>query len=80
MLQVQILSPEKKLFEGEVQSIKLPSEKGEFQALHLHADIISTLTQGEIKLEIFGQPLVKIPIQSGAVEIVKDKIIVLVEA
>ena len=45
---LDILTPEKLLFEGEVKSIKLPGTSGEFEILNNHAPIISTLTKGEI--------------------------------
>ena len=45
---LDILTPEKLLFEGEVKSIKLPGTNGEFEILNNHAPIISTLSKGDI--------------------------------
>ena len=47
---LDILTPEKKLFEGEVKSVKFPGTNGEFEILNNHAPIISTLTKGEIRV------------------------------
>ena len=76
---LDILTPEKKLFEGEVKSVKFPGTNGEFEILNNHAPIISTLTKGEIRVlnikiekEIFN-------INGGVIEIQNNKIIVLAD-
>ena len=45
---LEIITPENKLFEGEVTSVKFPGTDGEFGVLNNHAPIISTLTKGKI--------------------------------
>ena len=45
---LDILTPEKLLYEGEIKSVKLPGTNGEFEILNNHAQIISTLSKGEI--------------------------------
>ena len=60
---LEIISPEKTLFKGEVESILFPGTYGDFQVLNDHAPIVSTLTKGKVK--IIG----KISIEEG----VKDK-------
>ncbi len=60
---LEIISPEKTLFKGEVESILFPGTHGDFQVLNNHAPIVSTLTKGKVK--IIG----KISIEEG----VKDK-------
>ena len=60
---LEIISPEKSLFKGEVESILFPGTYGDFQVLNNHAPIVSTLTKGKVK--IIG----KISIEEG----VKDK-------
>ena len=60
---LEIISPEKTLFKGEVESILFPGTYGDFQVLNSHAPIVSTLTKGKVK--IIG----KISIDEG----VKDK-------
>ena len=49
---LEIISPEAKLFEGEITSIILPGSAGSFQLLNNHAPIVSTLSSGIVK--IFG--------------------------
>jgi F-type H+-transporting ATPase subunit epsilon len=60
---LEIISPEKTLFKGEVESILFPGTYGDFKVLNNHAPIVSTLTKGKVK--IIG----KISIEEGA----KDK-------
>ena len=60
---LEIISPEKTLFKGEVESILFPGTYGDFQVLNNHAPIVSTLTRGKVK--IIG----KISVEQGA----KDK-------
>lgn len=48
MVVLEILSPEKTLFKGEVTSVRLPGGKAPFVVLHNHAPIITTLVAGAI--------------------------------
>ena len=48
---VEIVSPEKTLFTGDVSSVHLPGSEGSFQILNNHAPIVSTLKEGLIKLK-----------------------------
>ena len=43
---LEIVSPESKLFQGEVTSVFLPGVAGSFQVLNHHAPIVSTLKEG----------------------------------
>jgi len=47
---VKILTPEFLIFEGEVDSVLLPGEKGEFHIMKNHASVISTLKSGDVKV------------------------------
>lgn len=47
-LQLTIVSPEKELFQGEVNQITLPGVMGSFTILPQHAPIVSSLTRGKI--------------------------------
>lgn len=75
---LEILTPDKKVFEGEVTAVTVPGTMGSFQILHDHAPIISTLEDGPviIKSKTNEQTFV---IKGGVVEVLKNKIIVLAE-
>ena len=47
-MHLEILSPENKIFEGEVNSVIFPGSNGKFQILNNHAPLISFLNKGEI--------------------------------
>ena len=48
---LEIVSPEAKLFSGEIESLTVPGVYGSFQVLNNHAPIVSTLTAGKVKIE-----------------------------
>jgi F-type H+-transporting ATPase subunit epsilon len=52
---LEIVSPEAKLFSGEVTSVSLPGVDGSFQLLNNHAPIVSTLKEGLIKINLLKQ-------------------------
>jgi F-type H+-transporting ATPase subunit epsilon len=87
MLKIQILSPEKNIFEGTVNSIKLPGTNGEFHVFQLHADLISTLTKGEIKIEhaeniphfLLKDHFYHLPVTGGVVEIKENTLVILID-
>ena len=51
---LEILSPERTLFSGEVESVTLPGTLGEFTVLRHHAPLISSLTAGEVRFRQKG--------------------------
>ncbi len=75
---LEILTPDKKVFEGEVTSVTIPGTMGSFQILRDHAPIISTLEDGPviIKNKTDEQTII---IKGGVVEVLKNKIVVLAE-
>ena len=76
---LEILTPDKKVFEGEVTSVTVPGTSGSFQILRDHAPIISTLEDGQVIVkEVKGENIYNI--KGGVVEVLDNKIIVLAEA
>ena len=76
---LQVRSPSKTIFEGEVLSVKVPGEEGEFEMLNKHAAIVSSLNKGTIRIIKEDKKIDKIQIRSGVVEMQKNKIILLIE-
>jgi F-type H+-transporting ATPase subunit epsilon len=76
---LEIITPEKKLFSGEVTSVKLPGANGEFEILNNHASIISTLCKGKIRLITKDKNTEKYDINGGVIEVQKNKMIVLAD-
>lgn len=76
---LEIVTPDKKLFDGEVSLVRVPGSKGAFEILKKHAPIISTLDAGEIKVIKSSGEVVFFDINGGVVECNKDRVIVLAE-
>ena len=77
-MHLEIVTPEKKLFTGNINSIKVPGKDGEFEILNNHAPIISTLIKGEIRIISTDQKTENFQISGGVIEMQKNNIIVLV--
>ena len=77
---LEIITPDKKVFEGEVKMIQLPGSKGGFEILKNHAPIISTLEKGTIKVVEMNGSEKLFEVDGGVIENKANKIIVLVES
>jgi F-type H+-transporting ATPase subunit epsilon len=51
-MHLEIITPEKKVFKGEVEAVQLPGLDGSFQVLKGHAPIISSLREGKVKINL----------------------------
>jgi F-type H+-transporting ATPase subunit epsilon len=76
---LEIITPEKKLFAGEIKLIKVPGTKGSFEILKNHAPIISTLEKGIVKIISPEGSETFINIGGGVIEAKENKIILLAE-
>lgn len=56
---LEIITPEAKIIEGNANAIQFPGLDGSFQVLNNHAPIISSLTEGEVKVN-FEEPITDI--------------------
>lgn len=77
---LEIITPDKKIFEGEVNLVQLPGSKGSFTMLKNHAPIISTLEKGTIMVKDMSGKEFLFNINGGVIENVSNKVIVLVES
>lgn len=77
---LEILTPEKKLFSGEVYGVQMPGISGSFEVLEKHAPLVSALKAGRIKvLRDKQNHTATFDIQSGFVEVLNNRVTVLVE-
>ena len=76
---LEIITPDKKVFAGEVTSVQVPGSLGQFQILNNHAPIISTLTNGKVKIKSASGNKV-FEVKGGVVEVLKNKVVVLAES
>ncbi len=79
-MKIEIITPDKKVFDGDVKSVRVPGKKGSFQVLKDHAPIISTLENGTvIMIDIDGTEK-KFEITGGVIEVKANKIILLADS
>lgn len=93
-MKLNVITPTAKIFDGEVISVSLPGQDGIFQVLNNHTAIISSLTIGEIIIELVektndasynemiqikDQNHIIISIKGGVVELINNELIILAE-
>ena len=79
-MNLEILTPEKKLYSCEVYGVQMPGISGSFEVLDRHAPLVSALKPGRLKvLKDKQNSLVNFDIQGGFVEVLNNKVTVLVE-
>jgi F-type H+-transporting ATPase subunit epsilon len=78
-MNLEIITPDKKIFEGQVKSAVFPGSEGSFGLLNNHAAMIATLKQGKIELVEENNNTLSIEVKGGVVEVLKNKVIVLAE-
>jgi F-type H+-transporting ATPase subunit epsilon len=77
-MRLEIVTPDKKVFEGEASSVTLPGVDGSFQLLENHAPIVSTLKKGIVTVQS-NASTETIEVNGGVVEVNNNKVIVLAE-
>lgn len=78
-MNLEILTPEKKLFSDEVYGVQLPGVSGLFEILEKHAPLVSALGKGKVKVLQDKTNTISFEITGGFVEIINNKATVLVE-
>ena len=67
-MNLEILTPEKKIYSGEVYGVQLPGIDGLFEVLNKHAPIVSALKKGNLKVLQSKSQTSSYSIESGFVE------------
>ncbi len=78
-MQLEIISPEKTIYNGTVNLVQMPGVDGSFEILNNHAPIIAALKKGKIKVKDQNDKVEFIEIKGGVVEVLKNKIIILAD-
>jgi F-type H+-transporting ATPase subunit epsilon len=79
-MKIEIITPDKKVFDGDIKSIRVPGKKGSFQVLKDHAPIISTLDNGPVIIVDQEGKITQYEINGGVIEVKMNKIILLAES
>lgn len=78
-MHLDIITPDKKIYNGEATSVTLPGTEGQFQVLNRHAPLVSTLGKGNVVVDNAGVKQTYV-IDGGVVEVLNNKVLVLAEA
>jgi F-type H+-transporting ATPase subunit epsilon len=78
-MHLDIITPDKKIYNGEATSVTLPGSEGQFQVLNRHAPLVSTLGKGNLVVDT-GSAKQTYVIDGGVVEVLNNKVLVLAEA
>jgi len=74
---LEIITPEKIIYEGQVSLVQMPGIDGSFEILNNHAPLIAILKKGKVKINENTEKPKFIEINGGIVEVLKNKIIIL---
>ena len=79
-MKIEIITPDSKIFSGDIRSVRVPGQKGSFQVLKDHAPIISTLDAGPVIISDEQGNEKRFEITGGVIEVKKNRIIVLADS
>ncbi|HFC00896.1 MAG TPA: ATP synthase F1 subunit epsilon [Phaeodactylibacter sp.] len=77
-MNIVVLTPDKEVFNGEINSVKVPGVDGQFQILRGHAPLVSALSAGNVSIESKDGKKITFDIHQGFVEVLRDEISLLV--
>ena len=75
-MKLQIVTPDKELFSGEVESVVLPGTDGLIGVLSNHAPMVTSLKEGKIKINVDKEEKF-FDVNGGVVEVLKNNVIIL---
>jgi F-type H+-transporting ATPase subunit epsilon len=79
-MKIEIITPDNRIFDGDIKSVRVPGKKGSFQVLKDHAPIISTLENGPVIMVDQEDKETIYEISGGVIEVKSNKIILLADS
>lgn len=79
-MKIEIITPDHKVYEGDIKSVRVPGAKGSFQVLKDHAPIVSTLESGPVIIADNAGNEKRFTINGGVIEVKMNRIILLAES
>lgn len=76
---LEVVTPTKKVFEGEVNIVTFPGVDGSFQVMNDHAPLVGTLKNGELIYKVDKGGETSVGITGGVVEVLNNRIVVLAD-
>ncbi|HSG68480.1 MAG TPA: ATP synthase F1 subunit epsilon [Bacteroidales bacterium] len=78
-MKLEIITPDKSVYTGEVSLVQLPGIDGSFEILNNHAPLISVLKEGKIKIRDEQGKEQFFEVKGGVIEVLKNKVLILAE-
>ena len=79
-MKIEIITPDRNIYSGEIRAVRVPGRKGSFQVLKDHAPIISTLDAGPVIIADDQGTEVRFEIAGGVIEVKRNRIILLADS
>ena len=76
---LEIRSPEKQIYDGDVTSVQAPGVEGNFQILYGHIPFLTALDVGEIRINESSDTPRTMATSGGVFEVLRTGVVVLVE-
>ncbi len=78
-MRLQVVSLMRLLFDGDVRSVYLQGDEGEYELLPYHYPLLGALPEGEIKITTFTGDIVYIGLRAGVVLTNENACIIILE-
>jgi F-type H+-transporting ATPase subunit epsilon len=78
-MELIVLTPEKEIFQGSIESVKVPGTTGQFEILKGHAPIVSSLVTGEVRVITTSGERQTFNITKGFIEVLGEEVSLLVQ-
>jgi len=78
-MELIVLTPEKEIFQGNIESVKVPGTGGQFEILRGHAPIVSSLISGTVRIIKEGGERTSFKITKGFIEVLGPEVSLLVQ-
>jgi len=79
-VKIEIITPDRNIYSGEIRAVRVPGRKGSFQVLKDHAPIISTLDAGPVIIADDQGTELRFEITGGVIEVKRNRIILLADS
>ncbi len=78
-MNLTVLTPDKEVFQGTIDSVKVPGVTGQFEILKNHAPIVSALGEGVVRIIETGGATKSFTIERGFIEVLRQEVSLLVQ-
>ncbi len=77
-MKLEIVTPDKKVFQGPASGVQVPGVEGSFEVLENHAALVSALGEGTVRITSGGKSEY-FDIDGGVIEVLNNTIVILAE-